>query len=150
MELSQTSLAVLLLGGLPVGVALSFAYALTDVAALPQSFIKALLVNAKDFIFLLAAGLAAVLTVYYVNQGEFRYLVLVGMIGGFAISHVTLGKLIVHARDAMIRFLTVPIIRAWEATLGRLAAKARARKQIKITQERVEELMQFASNGFEN
>ena len=53
MELSQTALAMLLLGGIPAGVVLNFAYALTDIGAMAESFVKKLIRNVKDFIFLL-------------------------------------------------------------------------------------------------
>ena len=80
MELSQTALAMLLLGGFPFGLALNLVYALTDFGALPESIVKKLLCNAKDFVFALMAGLLAIILVYYVNDGEFRYLtVIVGI-----------------------------------------------------------------------
>lgn len=150
MEFSQTSLAMLLLGGIPTGVVLNVAYALTDISVIHDGFVKKLLCNVKDFVFMLLAGIAALLTVYFINNGEFRYMVLVGMIGGFAASHVTLGKLVIRARDALIRIMTVPLTWIWANTLGKLFAKARAGARVKQTQIRTEQLMQLASNGFEN
>ena len=150
MELSQTSLAMLLLGGVPVGVVLNLAYALTDVQAMHDGFAKKLLCNVKDFVFMLIAGLVAVLIVYFVNQGEFRYTVLVGMIGGFILSRLTLGKAVVRARDALIRTIAVPLTWIWRITLGRLLSKARDGACVKQTKIRTELLMQLASDGFEN
>ena len=150
MELSQFSLAVMLLAGVPAGVVLNLTYALTDMRAMEDGFVKKLLHNVKDFIFAVLAGLMAVLTVYFVNDGEFRYLVIVGMIGGFAVSHFTLGRLVVRLRDATCRFLTVPLTWIWAKTFGKLLIKARMRGQDKQTQIRMEKLLLLAANGFEN
>ncbi len=150
MELSQTALAMLLLTGFPAGVMLNLAYALTDIGAWRKSFGKKLMCNLKDFAFMLIAGLTAVLLVYYVNNGEFRYLVLLGMIGGYAASHVTLGKLVIRIRNTAARALSVPLAWLWRVTLGRLYEKRRTTALFKGTQTRMEALMQLASNGFEN
>lgn len=150
MELSQTSLAILLLVGVPAGAVLNLAYALTDIRAIPDGFLKKLLCNVKDFVFMLIAGLMAVLIVYFVNQGEFRYMVLVGMMCGFAVSHFAFEKVIVRARDALMRAIAVPLSWIWRITLGKLLAKSRGRARIKQTQTRMQQLTQIASNGFEN
>ena len=133
-----------------MGVALQFAYALTDVDAMSEGFVKKLLGNLKDFAFAMIAGLAAILTLYFVNDGEFRYLILVGIIGGFIVSRLAFGKLIVRIRDALARLIAVPIRWIWAYTFGRLLAKARVKARKKQTQTRMELLMQLASNGFEN
>ena len=150
MELSQTSLAMLLLTGLPVGAVLHWAYALTDMGDMPDTFAKKLIRNLKDFVFAIAAGLAAIFTVYFVNNGEFRYMVLVGIIGGFGVSHLAFQRLIVGIRDAILRLLTVPLTWIWANTMGRLLAKVREKAQDKKTQLRTEQLMLLALNGFEN
>ena len=150
MELSQTSLAMLLLGGVPVGVALNLAYALTDIQTIPIGFLKKLVCNVKDFLFMLIAGLAAILVVYFVNNGEFRYMVLVGMVGGFAVSRLTLQRVVIRVRDALLRAISVPLTWIWTNTFGKLLSKARDRACTNQTQARTEQLTQLASNGFEN
>ncbi len=150
MELSQTALAMLLLGGIPAGVVLNFAYALTDIGAMAEGFVKKLIRNVKDFIFLLIAGLVSVLTVYYVNDGEFRYLVIVGMLCGFALSHLMLAKSIVKIRNAIARIAVVPLAWVWRITFGRLCARARSAALERSTHAKAEQLLMLASNGFEN
>ena len=150
MELSQTALAMLLLGGIPAGVVLNLAYALTDIGAMEDGLGKELLHNIKDFIFILIAGLVAVLMVYYVNDGEFRYLVIVGMVCGFAMSHFMFAKLIIKIRNAIARIAVVPLTWVWRLTLGRLCAKVRNTALKKSTSTKAEQLLMLASNGFEN
>ena len=146
MELSQTSLAMLLICGIPVGAALNLAYALTDIEMLPCGFVKTILRNVKDFFFAVVAGVIVIFVVYFVNHGEFRYMVLAGVIGGFVASHVTLRKLLIRLREMLIS----PIARCWEITLGKRFAKARLKAIDKKTQARSEQLIWLASNGFEN
>ena len=150
MELSQKALAMLFLGGIPVGAVLHLIYALTDLGALPEGLCKRLICNAKDFIFMLVAGLAAIITVYYVNKGEFRYLIVVGIAVGYVLSHVALGKFVIGARNTLLHLIIVPLSRAWSITFGRLAGKIRARSLHKRTQVRTRILLLLASNGFEN
>ena len=141
---------MLFLGGVPVGAVLHLIYALTDLGALPEGLCKRLIGNAKDFVFMLVAGLAAVITVYYVNKGEFRYLVVIGILVGYVLSHAVLGKLVISARNTLVRLLSVPVVWIWSMTVGRLAGRIRTRVQHKGTKNRAQILMLLASNGFEN
>ena len=150
MELSQTALAMLFLVGFPAGTLLHVVYALTDTGVGNAHLGRLLMRQVKDFAFMIAAGLVAVLLVYYVNNGEFRYLVLAGMIGGYAVSYVTLGKLVVHVRNIAVHALSVPLLWLWRFTLGRLFSKLRVSARFKATQTRIDVLQQLASNGFEN
>ena len=150
MELSQTALAMLLVGGFPAGVAINLVYALTDIGVLPNSFAKKLLINVKDFVFSLIAGIVAILLLYYLNNGEIRYLALVGMIGGFAVSHWTLGKLVIYVRNAAAHVIVIPLAWIWSKTFGRMCEKARKTSQNKNTEKRADAILQLASNGFEN
>ena len=79
MELSQTSLAMLLLSGIPLGAALRIIYVLTDFSGLSYLLFKRILHQVKDFIFAFFAGIVAVLLVYFINAGQSRYLVLLGL-----------------------------------------------------------------------
>lgn len=150
MELSQSALAMLLVGGFPAGVALNLVYVLIDIESLQHTWMYKLLVNVKDFIFILVAGLVAVLTVYYVNNGEFRYMVLVGMLCGFLLSHVTLGKLALLVKNAILKALGVPVTWLWRITIGKLCEKVRIEAMQKNTVLRMEEIIKKATNGFEN
>ena len=150
MELSQTALAMLFLVGFPAGTLLHVVYALTDTGVGNAHLGRLLMRQVKDFAFMIAAGVVAVLLVYYVNNGEFRYLVLAGMIGGYAVSYVTLGKLVVHVRNIAVHALSAPLLWLWRVTLGRLYSKLRVGVRCKATQTRIDVLQQLASNGFEN
>ena len=148
MELSQTALATLLLVGVPAGAVLSIVYALTGISCTVSSWCIRLLVQVKDFIFVVLAGIVAVLLVYYVNDGEFRYLVLLGMIGGYALTHAMLSRLVLRIREAVLHMLAIPIVWIWSFSLGRLWAKARMASQVKRTEKLARELETLASNGF--
>ncbi len=150
MEVSQNALAMMLIAGFPVGVMLNLAYSLTDIGVRNRSFAKQLICNLKDFAFMLIAGFMAVLLVYYVNDGEFRYLVVMGLIGGYVASHAALGRLVIRIRNKVARAMSVPFMRLWRVTFGRLYEKRRTTALFKGTQSRAEQLMLLASNGFEN
>lgn len=148
MELSQSALAMLLLVGLPVGAAISLAYALTCPSGQSNSLATRVFIHVKDFVFVVLAGLLAVLLVYYVNHGEFRYPVLFGMLGGYVLTHAMLARLVCRVRDAVLRVLAAPIVWIWSFTLGRLFARVRMAGQIKLTEKKACELEMLASNGF--
>ena len=154
MELSQTSIGLLLLLGIPVGILLNALYALTDLGTKKRSLGKRLLIQIKDFLFATLAGLSAILLVYYVNDGEFRYWVLFGIVIGYTLSSVTIGKCVLAARNAVLsvilRFITTPLLFLWRITLARPCAKARQARLEKATERQAQKTMQLASNGFEN
>ena len=148
MELSQKALAMLLLSGLVSGTAICIAYALTDFSGVANSRYQRFFVQIKDYVFVVLAGLIAILTVYYVNGGEFRYLVLLGMTGGYALARVTIFKTIVLLKNAVLHTLTYPLIYLWSFTIGRLFLKVRMIHQIKTTEIRARKITDLASNGF--
>ena len=150
MELSQASLAMLLLAGMPVGVILHFIYALSDINIMSEGLLKKLFGNLKDFFFTTIVGIAAILMVYFVNNGEFRYMILVGIVSGYVVSHLVFHKAIVASRNAIIRLITTPLVWFFTNTFGKVFEKARAKERKKQTILRIEQLMQLASNGFEN
>lgn len=150
MELSQASLAMLLLAGMPVGVILHFIYALSDINFMSEGLLKKLFGNLKDFFFTTIVGIAAILMVYFVNNGEFRYMILVGIVSGYVVSHLVFHKAIVASRNAIIRLITTPLVWVFTNTFGKVFEKARAKERKKQTILRIEQLMQLASNGFEN
>ena len=148
MELSQSALAMLLLGGVPAGAAISLIYALTDFSHVDDSIWKRLWTHVKDFFFLVFAGLMAVLLVYYINQGEFRYLAFPGMLGGFLLTQITLARPVCRVRNAVLHVLSVPIIWLWSTSFGRLCARIRMNHQVKLTNKKGRMLEMLASNGF--
>lgn len=150
MELSQFQLANLLIGGIPVGIVLNSLYALTDIGFLRNGIVKMLLQSIKDFTLMLAAGLTAVIFVYYINGGEVRCLVVIGVAAGYILSHFILEKLILRVRSIVLRALFVPITWIWSATFGVLLARIRRSAQEKDTEQRSQLLMLYASYGFEN
>ena len=150
MELSQASLAMLLLAGMPVGVILHFIYALSDINTMSEGLLKKLFGNLKDFFFTTIVGIAAILMVYFVNNGEFRYMILVGIVSGYVASHLVFHKAIVASRNAIIRLITTPLVWLFTNTFGKVFERARAKERKKQTILRIEQLMQLASNGFEN
>ncbi len=154
MELSQTSLAMLMFGAMPIGVMLSIVYRLADPITTQRSVFKKIYGNCKDFIFMILAGIMTVILVYYVNDGDYRYLAPLGAVTGFFVSDLLLGKLLVRIRDFVLftawRILSVPIRWLWHLTIGPMIAKASLSKMIKSTDDRIEAMMLEASNGFEN
>ena len=148
MELSQTSLAMLLLSGIPLGAALSIIYVLTDFSGLSYLLFKRILQQVKDFIFAFFAGIVAVLLVYFINAGQSRYLVLLGLVMGFVLTYRAFSKPLLRTRNALLRVLVAPISLIWSFTLGRLIAKVRMAKQIKMTEKKGRIAQQLASNGF--
>lgn len=148
MELSQTSLAMLLLSGIPLGAALSIIYVLTDFSGLSYLLFKRILQQVKDFIFAFFAGIVAVLLVYFINAGQSRYLVLLGLVMGFVLTYRAFSKPLLRTRNALLRVLVAPISLICSFTLGRLIAKVRMAKLIKMTEKKGRIAQQLASNGF--
>ena len=148
MELSQTALGMLLLGGFLIGAAFSILYVICDVSWLPENCCKQALIQIKDLVFVLFAGIVSILYVYYVNDGEFRYLVLFGMVGGYILTQALLARSVLHVRNAVLRVLCAPLEIIWSLTFGRLCARVRMTMQIKSTEHKGRELELLASNGF--
>lgn len=68
-----------------------------------------------DLIMGLACFLCLILLLYYTNDGRFRLLGVVGMVGGGALWHVTLGRLLDRLTDALI-----PVLKRSATRLARL------------------------------
>ena len=153
MELSQSSLAFLLLLGLPAGMLLRILYALTDSDPASVGILGKILRHVKDFVFVFFAGLLAILLIYYMNDGEFRYLILLGLIGGYLLISVTVAKAIVKIRNKLLKIIfgmiTTPIAFLWSVTLAKPYARACHASLRKATKKQIKNRMHLASNGFE-
>ena len=153
MELSQTALATLILGGLPTGILLNVAYRFLHIDT-NKSGIWLVLGNIRDFLFMILVSIITVLLVYYVNEGDYRYQVIVGIACGFGLSELVLGKLIVRVRDTVFRLLinmlALPVLFLKSKTIDPLLVKVYAQQLNRYTELRAKYLMQSASNGFEN
>ena len=154
MELSQTALSVLILCGVPLGIIINVAYRLTDLGPQKNRIILHILTNVKDFAFLILAAVVTVLLVYYVNDGVYRFQSIAGILTGYMISDLLLGKLIVKIRntviEAVLQILGVPFVWIWSKTFGLLLAKTDHAFLIRKTDVSINTMMQLASNGFEN
>jgi hypothetical protein len=153
MELSQTALAILFLYGLPLGGIFSLLYRITDLEGLNTNTFKSILTQIKDFLFVVLAGIAIVIFVYYANEGDFRYLALVGAVIGFALFDMLIGKPIVKLRNALLGSLyfliRIPVYYMYGKTIGRLKFKIENKSVFKHTQHRIKEMVLQASDGFE-
>lgn len=154
MELSQSSLAMLMIGAVPIGAFLSLAYRLADPIAAKQSVIQKIYVNCKDFVFMILAGIVTVILVYYVNDGDYRYLAPIGALIGFLLGDLAFKALVAKIKRWLLGVLsymiTAPTKWIYRKTLEPIYAKAYAKSLIKRTEHRIEYMMQLASNGFEN
>ena len=154
MEISQTSLAMLMIGAVPIGAFMSLAYRLADPITTKQSMLQKIYVNCKDFIFMILVGVMTVILVYYVNDGDYRYLAPIGALVGFFLGDLACKALIAKIKKWLLSvfacMITVPAKRIYRKTLGLIYAKAYAKSLIKRTEYRIEYMMQLASYGFEN
>lgn len=154
MELSQTALAILFVYGLPLGGVLCILYRITDLEGLTKNALICTLVHIKDFLFVLIAGIAIVLFVYYANDGDFRYLAIIGTIAGYAGAELLLGRIIVNVRNTLLRtafgIISVPVEFFWRLTFGAIISKAQNKSLFRYTRDRVKKTVLKASNGFEN
>lgn len=69
--------------------------------------LRAVFVFLTDVLFCLLSSFLFSLFVYWQNDGEFRAILLVGAALGFAVWHITLGRLIVAASETVAFFLRV-------------------------------------------
>ncbi|MBQ7379073.1 MAG: spore cortex biosynthesis protein YabQ [Clostridia bacterium] len=113
-----------------------------------------ILVNIKDFVFLILTAIVTVLLVYYVNDGVYRYQSIAGVLAGYFVCDLVFGKLIVKARNSVLGTvfgaLSFPLMWIWHRTFGALLVKADRAALIRNTEYNNEYLMLLASNGFEN
>lgn len=158
MELSQTALAVMLVYAVPIGVVLNVAYRLTDLGkARSRHAIIMVLQNVKDFLFMITAALMVVLLVYYANDGQFRYVALVGVPVGYWLSERLIAKPLLLVRHVLWRlicrimaYLSRPLAWMIGKTLGKSMARAQSRAMIRKTEQRASWWTAQASYGFEN
>lgn len=154
MELSQASLAMLALGAFPLGVLISVAYRIGAPSALTKSVWIRTYANLRDFVFMIIAGVLTVILVYYVNDGEYRYLAPLGAIGGFLLGDMLLREPIIKARAwlirGLVRILSVPIAWVLQKTYFPFRVRISENTKRRYTEKRIELMMQLASNGFEN
>lgn len=154
MELSQASLAMLALGAFPLGVLINLAYRIGAPSVPMKSVWIRLYANLRDFVFMIIAGVLTVILVYYVNDGEYRYLAPLGAICGFLLGDLILREPIKKARAWLIhvlgRILAVPVTWILRKTYFPLRVKISGDSQKRYTEKRKVLMMQLASNGFEN
>ena len=154
MELSQTSLAAMMLAAIPIGVFLNVVYLLTGTRTNNDSTIKKMLLHIKDFLFLIIAALITVILVYYLNDGDYRYLAPVGVLLGYLMNDFLLRRWIIGVRDYVLRvfgkIILVPCKWIWRTTLTPILKKSEEKRMVTQTNHRIKELMYDASNGFEN
>ena len=162
MEISQTALAVMLASAVPIGIVLSIAYRVTDFGwQSRKNAIIVVLQNIKDFLFMAVAAVMIVILVYYQNQGQFRYLAPVGVLGGYWLTDKLLSRTILKMRGWIWRtvcavvtwsfgILFAPVMAIWRATLGKRVEQASHRAIIKRTENRASWWTAQASFGFEN
>lgn len=71
--------------------------------------LRAVFVFITDILFCLMASLLFSVFVYWQNDGEFRAILLLGAVLGFALWHLTLGRLIIAAGETIAFFLRVVV-----------------------------------------
>lgn len=158
MELSQTALAVMLVYAVPIGVILNVAYRLTELdQARPRHAVIMVLQNVKDFLFMIVAAVLVVLLVYYVNDGQLRYVALAGVPIGFGLSERILARpLRIAARSVrrlacrLIGLLSRPAVWLCFQTLGKGAQRVQSRAMVQKTEKRASWWTAQAACGFEN
>ncbi len=162
MELSQTALAVMLLCAAPIGILLSILYRLTDFSQSSRdNAIIVVLQNLKDFLFMVAAAVLTVLLVYYANDGQFRYVAPLGVLGGYVFTDKLLSGVILKIRCVVCRILYIsvkwtlglilaPVMMVWRLTFGKRVEKVKSRAIIRKTENRALWWTAQASSGFEN
>ncbi len=103
---------------------------------------------------MILAGVVTVILVYYVNDGDYRYLAPIGALIGFMLGDLACKALIAKIKKWLLGvfayMITVPAKWIYQKTLGPIYAKAYAKSLIKRTENRIEYMRQLASNGFEN
>lgn len=158
MELSQTALAVMLLYAAPIGIFLSIIYRLTDFGRPTRgNAVIVVLQNLKDFLFVVVAAVLTVLLVYYANDGQFRYMAPVGVLGGYFFGIKLLSGAVLKVRTVIftiigwtVGVMLAPLSLIWRVTFGKGVDRARRRAMVQKTEKRASWWMAQASSGFEN
>ena len=71
------------------------------------SVITHILVFFEDILFFLVAGCVISVLIYYTNDGIFRLMALFGVMCGFFAYYFTVGKIVIHLSDVILRSLGV-------------------------------------------
>ena len=154
MELSQTALAILLTASIPLGVLLNILYRITDLGQKPYTVVKIILINIKDFLFMILACIAMVLLVYYINDGDYRFQTLIGTLIGYLVSDLLIGKRLIRVRNVVFRacwnFFSIPVLWIGRKTFGSAYTKINDRALLGKTIDRTKFVEMLASCGFEN
>lgn len=154
MEISQTALAALMVCAVPIGITLNVLYRIFEFPKGSKSWIAVFLTNVKDFGVMIIAAVMTVVLSYYFNDGDYRYLAMVGALIGYVCSDLLLRKPILCVRDWVLSFVgrivSVPLSWIWNKTFGEFFEKFSKRERIKNTKKRIEYMVQNASIGFEN
>ncbi len=121
----------------------------------------------EDLAFSLSCGVALILLLYYTNDGRFRLMAVIGMIGGYATYRLTIGRLFNWAAPRLVCgvhwlirqtlcLLLLPIrwlVRWWQCTVGaairRMLQRRRERIAERYTKQGSEAYIQAAAHGFE-
>jgi hypothetical protein len=143
-ELSQSSLARLLLLSIALGFASALCY---DVLRIRRKAINIpILPQFEDFLFMIAFGMAMAVIFFLKSSGRFRAFALAGALGGFCLYRKTLGRLVMAASDKiigliklLIRRIILPPLKALEKVV--LAALTRLKNVISALFGRIDRLI---------
>lgn len=106
---------------------------------------------------MIVAAVTVVLLVYYANDGQFRYVALVGVPVGYWLSERLIARPLLFVRGALWRLicrvaacLSRPLAWIFAKTLGKSIGRAQTRAMIQKTEKRASWWTAQASYGFEN
>lgn len=124
MEISQKLLCFLFLVSFAVGTALGGVYDLLYLSRMLLGFPRGRypssekmrhgklrkilccgLLFLQDFLFALLGGICLILILYFINDGQFRFLAPLGLGCGFFVYRCTLGKLFLRISDILVRMI---------------------------------------------
>ena len=113
----------------------------------------------EDVIFFLVCGVCVVLILYFVNDGQFRFFVPLGLASGFFVYKMTVGRLVRALLEVLVGvvhkalgFLIACLYRVLDFVLLRRVRKAwqthREKKLLVKTKEQINQLLRETGNCF--
>lgn len=106
---------------------------------------------------MIVAAMMVVLLVYYANDGQFRYVALVGVPVGYWLSERLIARPLLFVKRTLWRLvcrivvcLSRPLAWAFDKTLGKSVERAQSRAMVRKTEKRASWWTEQASYGFEN